>query len=115
MSDRDYCYPPDCTVLRNELDIRDALALEAAERKLVAQRFLEPMPAGDFDLDHLKAIPPSPVPGRLRLGGEVRTVEIAKGASEFQPRRCIEVGTAIVRSRIAAAGKKQSCELSRRP
>ena len=69
MSDRDYCYPPDYTVLRNRLDIRDAPALEAAERALVAQRLLEPVPAGDFDLDHLKAIHPPPVPGRLCVGG----------------------------------------------
>ncbi len=34
MSDRDYCYPPDYTVLRNRLDIRNAPALEAAEREL---------------------------------------------------------------------------------
>ena len=50
MSDRDYCYPPDYTVLRNRLDIRDAPALEAAERELVAFRLLEPVPTGDFDL-----------------------------------------------------------------
>ena len=56
MSDRDDCYPPDYTVLRNRLDIRDAATLEAAERELVALRLLEPVPAGDFDLDHLKAI-----------------------------------------------------------
>ena len=31
MSNRDYCYPPEYTVLRNRLDIRDAQALEAAE------------------------------------------------------------------------------------
>ena len=56
MSDRDYCYPPDDTVLRNGLNIRAAGTLEAAERQLVAQRLLEPVPAGDFDLAHLKAI-----------------------------------------------------------
>ena len=56
MSDRDYCYPPDYTVLRNMLDIRDTSALEEAERELVAQRLLEPVPTGDFDLAHLKAI-----------------------------------------------------------
>ncbi len=33
MSDHDYCYPPDFTVLRNRLDIRDSPALEAAERQ----------------------------------------------------------------------------------
>ncbi|MDE2792163.1 MAG: hypothetical protein OXI81_17310 [Paracoccaceae bacterium] len=56
MSDRDYCYPPDYTVLRNRLDIRDARALDEAERELVALRLLEPVPTGDFDLTHLKAI-----------------------------------------------------------
>ena len=56
MSDRDYCYPPDFTVLRNKLDIRDTATLEAAERQFVAQRLLESLPAGDFDLAHLKAI-----------------------------------------------------------
>ena len=56
MSNHDYCYPPDFTVLRNKLDIRDSPALEAAVRELVAQRLLEPVPAGDFDLAHLEAI-----------------------------------------------------------
>ena len=42
MSDRDDCHPPDDTVLRNRLDIRDALALEAAEHELVASAFLSP-------------------------------------------------------------------------
>lgn len=36
MSDPDYCYPPAFTVLRNNLDIRDAGTLEAAERQFVA-------------------------------------------------------------------------------
>ena len=42
MSDSDYCYPPDYTVLRNRLDIRDPAALEAAERELVALASLSP-------------------------------------------------------------------------
>lgn len=56
MSDPDYCYPPDFTVLRNRLYIRDLQTLESAERQFVAQRLLEVIPTGDFDLDHLKAI-----------------------------------------------------------
>ena len=36
MSDRDYCHPPDFTVLRNKLDIRDTQTLDAAERQFVA-------------------------------------------------------------------------------
>lgn len=56
MSDREYCYPPDFTTLRNKLNIRDLPTLEAAERQFVAQRLLEAVPRGDFDLEHLKAI-----------------------------------------------------------
>ncbi len=104
MSDRDYCYPPDYTVLRNRLDIRDAPALEAAERELVAQRLLEPVPAGDFDLAHLKAIHRHLFQDVYAWAGEVRTVEIAKDGSRFQPRRFIETGMADIHRRIVAAG-----------
>lgn len=104
MSDRDYCYPPDYTVLRNRLDIRDAPALEAAERELVAHRILEPVPAGDFDLAHLKAIHQHLFQDVYAWAGEVCTVEIAKGESRFQPRRFIETGMADIHRRIVAAG-----------
>ncbi len=57
MSDRDYCYPPDYTVLRNRLNVRAAPTLEAAERQLVAQRLIValggPMSAND-DLPALR-------------------------------------------------------------
>ena len=104
MSDRDYCYPPDYTVLRNRLDIRDAPALEAAERELVAQRLVEPVPAGDFDLEHLKAIHRHLFQDVYAWAGEIRTVEIAKDGSRFQPRRFIETGMADIHRRIVAAG-----------
>ncbi|MDE0003291.1 MAG: Fic family protein, partial [Rhodospirillaceae bacterium] len=94
----------DYTVLRNRLDIRDAPALEAAERELVAQRLLEPVPAGDFDLDHLKAIHRHLFQDVYAWAGEVRTVEIAKDGSRFQPRRFIETGMADIHRRIVAAG-----------
>ena len=103
MSDRDYCYPPDYTVLRNNLDIRDAPALEAAERELVAQRLLEPVPAGDFDLAHLKAIHRHLFQDVYAWAGEIRTVEIARGESRFQPTRFIETGMADIHHRIVAA------------
>ena len=35
MSDQEYCYPPDFTILRNKLNIRDLPTLEAAERPRV--------------------------------------------------------------------------------
>lgn len=104
MSDRDYCYPPDFTVLRNRLGLRDARTLDAAERQLVAQRLLEAVPAGDFDLAHLKAIHRHLFQDVYEWAGEVRTVEIAKGGSRFLPRRFIESGMADIHHRIAAAG-----------
>ena len=104
MSDRDYCYPPDFTVLRNKLDIRDTATLEAAERQFVAQRLLESLPAGDFDLAHLKAIHRHLFQDIYGWAGEIRTVEITKGDSRFQPRRFIEVGMADVHRRVVAAG-----------
>ncbi len=103
MSDRNYCYPPDYTVLRNKLNIRNASALEAAERELVAHRLLEPVPAGDFDFEHLKAIHRHLFQDLYAWAGEVRTVEIVKGESRFQPRRFIAAGMADVHRRIVAA------------
>ena len=45
MSDHEYRYtPPDFTILRNKLNIRDLPTLEAAERQFVMQRLLEAMP-----------------------------------------------------------------------
>lgn len=104
MSDSDYCYPPDFTVLRNKLNIRDLQTLESAERQFVAQRLLEAIPTGDFDLDHLKAIHHHLFQDIYEWAGEVRTVEIEKGGNQFQPRRFIETGMAVVHRRIVRAG-----------
>ena len=103
MSDPDYCYPPDFTVLRNRLDIRNLQSLESAERQFVAQRLLEAIPTGDFDLDHLKAIHHHLFQDIYEWAGEVRTVEIEKGGNQFQPRRFIETGMTDVHRRITAA------------
>ena len=104
MSDRDYCYPPDFTVLRNRLGIRVGRTLDAAERQFVAQRLLEAVPTGEFDLTHLKAIHRHLFQDVYDWAGELRTVEIAKGDSRFQPRRFIEAGMADIHRRIVAAG-----------
>ena len=104
MSDRDYCYPPDDTVLRNGLNIRAAGTLEAAERQLVAQRLLEPVPGGDFDLAHLKAVHRHLFQDVYEWAGEIRTVEIAKGESRFQPRRFIATGMADIHCRMWPRG-----------
>ena len=103
MNHRDYCYPPDFIVLRNRLDIRDSRTLDAAERLFVAQRLLEAVPAGDFDLAHLKAIHRHLFRGVYEWAGEVRTVDIVKEGSRFQPRRFIETGMEDVHRRVVAA------------
>ncbi|MDN2583444.1 hypothetical protein [Aquibium sp. ELW1220] len=54
MSDSVYCYPPDHTVLKNRLNMRDASELEYFEREFVMER--EGVPEGDFSLSHLRAI-----------------------------------------------------------
>ncbi len=108
MSDREYCYPPDYTILRNRLDIRDAVELEVAERQFVAQRLLEPVAAGDFDLDHLKAIHRHLLQDVYAWAGEIRTVEIAKGESRFQSRRFIASGTADVHRRTSLGKRSEN-------
>ena len=67
-------------------------------------RLLETVPAVDFDLDHLKAIHRQLFHYVYASAGEVRTVEIAKGESRFQPRRFIADGMADIHPRIVAAG-----------
>ena len=104
MNDPDYCYPPTFTVLRNKLGIRDARALETAERQFVTQRLLETVPEGDFDLTHLCAIHRHLFQDIFDWAGELRTVEMAKDGSRFQPRRFIETGMADIHRRIVAAG-----------
>lgn len=102
MSDPDYCYPPDFSVLRNKLDIRDAATLERIERRLVVQRIAEGAPGGSFDLDHLRSIHRHLFQDVYDWAGELRTVEISKGGSQFQFRRFIETGMADIHKRLVA-------------
>lgn len=110
MSDQEYCYPPDFTILRNKLNIRDLPTLEAAERQFVAQRLLEAVPKGGFDLDHLRAIHRHLFQDIYEWAGNVRTVEISKGGSQFLPRRFIETGMADVHRRIVAVNYFQGTD-----
>ena len=106
----EYCYPPDFTILRNKLNIRDLPTLEAAERQFVVQRLLEAMPKGDFDLEHLRAIHRHLFQDVYEWAGNVRTVEISKGSSQFLPRSFIETGMVDVHRRIVAANYFQGDE-----
>lgn len=82
MSDTVYCYPPDYTVLKNRLGLRDAEALDRAERRLVYLRQAEDIPTGDFDLAHLRAIHRHLFQDVFDWAGQIRTVEISKGVEK---------------------------------
>lgn len=103
MSDPVYCYPPDYIVLKNKLDLRDAAQLDYVEREFVTQRTVQGIPSGDFDLTHLRAIHRHLFQDIYDWAGDVRTVEIAKGGSQFQFRRYIATGMADVHRRLVAA------------
>ncbi len=100
MTDKVYCYPPDYTVLRNKLEIRDPARLDRAEREFVTERLSQAAPSGDFDLAHLQAIHRHLFQDVYEWAGEIRTVEIAKGGSQFQPLQYIATGMADVHRRI---------------
>lgn len=98
-----YCYPPDYRVLKNKLNIRDPIELDRIERRLVSARGAENLPTGKFDLAHLKAIHRHLFQDIYEWAGQVRTVEISKGGSQFQFRRFIETGMADVHRRLTEA------------
>ena len=77
----DYCYP-DSFVLRNMLDIEDAVLLEQAERRITSARIAELAQSpicGTFDLKHLCAIHRHIFQDIYAWAGELRSVNIAKG------------------------------------
>jgi cell filamentation protein len=91
-------------VLRNLLDIRDAADLDRVERELVVQRVREGVPGGDFDLAHLRAIHRHLFQDVYEWAGQVRTVEISKGGSQFQFRQYIETGMADIHGGLQKRG-----------
>lgn len=107
MTDPVYCYPPEHAVLRNKFDIRDARALEATEREIVAQRTAEGCPKGNFDLNHLRTIHHHLFQDVYDWAGSVRTVDMSKGGSQFMPRQFIETGMADVHRRIVEGNRLQ--------
>ena len=99
MSDDPYTYPR-TNILSNKLDIRDADELDRIERRLATQRAREGVPKGNFDLKHLKAIHRHLFQDIYDWAGQIRTVEIAKGGTQFQFQRYIETGMADVHRRL---------------
>ena len=102
MSERDPYLYPTVNVLRNKLGIANAGELDAVERLLVVQRIREGAPLGRFDLKHLQAIHRHLFQDVYEWAGQVRTVEISKGDSQFQLRQYIETGMADVHRRLTS-------------
>lgn len=70
----------------------------------MSQRIYEPIPGGDFDMIHLHAIHHYLFQDVYDWAGELRTVEIAKDETQFQPMRFIEMGIADVHGRLSEQG-----------
>lgn len=100
--DAEYCYPPSFTVLKNKLNIRDAVALDRVERRFVVARMASGIPRGAFDLKHLKAIHRHIFQDIYDWAGELRTVEMSKAGHQFQFRRFIETGMADIHHRLVS-------------
>ncbi len=98
-SDDPYVYPGTRT-LKNRFGTTDAAKLDRGERFLVAQRIAEGFPGGPFDLVHLQAIHRHLFQDIYEWAGEIRTVEISKGAQQFQFRQYIQTGMAEVHRRL---------------
>ena len=90
-------------VLRNKAGMRDPAELDRFERRMTRQRGSEPLPTGDFDLDHLRAIHRHLFQDVYEWAGKIRTVEISKGGDQFMFRQYIANGMADVHRRIVAA------------
>lgn len=99
MSDDPYVYPGTRT-LRNKLGIRQLDLLDYHEREIVMMRPRQGIPSGHFDLKHLKTIHRHLFQDIFDWAGEIRTVEISKGGSQFQFRQFIETGMADVHRRL---------------
>lgn len=87
-------------VLRNKLELTDQVELDRAERQLVVARTMQGVPRGDFNLKHLQAIHRHLFQDVYEWAGELRTLEINKGGSQFQLQRYIEQGMADVHNRL---------------
>jgi cell filamentation protein len=92
---------PGTRTLKNRLEIADPEQLERVERRLSVERSRQGVPIGNFDLAHLQAIHRHLFQDVYDWAGEIRTVEISKGAQQFQFRQYIHTGMADVHRRLA--------------
>lgn len=77
-------------VLINKFNIQDASQLEEVEKSIFMYKFDHPLPEGNFDYNHLKAIHKHFFEGLYDWAGNERTVDISKGNSYFDSHEFIE-------------------------
>lgn len=70
-------------VLRNKLDIQDQAELDEFELALFLTRAGEPLPPGDLDFVHYKAVHRHLFQDVYDWAGEARTIRIGKGGNWF--------------------------------
>jgi cell filamentation protein len=91
-------------VLENKLGIRDTKELERVERLLTADRLaeltLKPL-AGDFDLGHLQRIHRAIFQDIYDWAGDLREINVAKGAIRFAMTSHLESSAAEIFGRLA--------------
>jgi cell filamentation protein len=71
------------TVLVNKLDLREQAELDAFEAEISSARADEPLPEGELDFSHYKAIHHHLFQDVYEWAGEVRTVRMSKGRNPF--------------------------------
>ena len=87
-----YCYSGS-SVLRNKLGLKDQDQLDQYEAEITALRLVELQEKpikGHFDLDHLKKLHFHIFQDVYDWAGEIRTVDISRGASRFAHAQYIE-------------------------
>jgi cell filamentation protein len=81
----------------------DAGELDLVERRFATSRARRGVPTGNFGLKHLKSIHRHLFQDIYDWAGEIRTVEISKGSSQFQFRQYIETGMGDVHRRLVSS------------
>lgn len=77
-----YSYPG-TNVLKNKLDLKDAVELAAFEAEITNQRASEPLPEGDFDYTHYRSIHQHLFQDVYDWAGERRDIRIGKDGNWF--------------------------------
>jgi cell filamentation protein len=71
------------TILKNKLDIKDAVELAKFEAEISSQRAQEPIPDGNLDYAHYRALQRHLFQDVYDWAGEPRKIRIGKGGNWF--------------------------------